>query len=268
MLNRMTLMLIGGALFCGCADSPENTAEDRNKPAPTSETKPVSQESADDKDVKATAIDHKFEDPHEVLVPGQITVDLMGMAVPKRAEALGQKFKQAMAKDPNWLLEYSKKNKNRKPGTPLPYDAKMGLSKAEYEEFLVLSKKMTMQKQKEIPLIITAKGDDVFVLHGGKELSDFTGIEIDLKNEQVQTPFGTLTKRSIINAPEHTALGAWNGIQWMMEKPDPNGITGTVAKLAVGKLKQSGRCVIYYDVRKATPDAKTRISHVLNYDAP
>lgn len=33
-----------------------------------------------------------------------------------------------------------------------------------------------------------------------------------------------------------------------------SGIGGMVARLAVGKLKQSGQCVIYYDVRKISLD--------------
>lgn len=105
-------------------------------------------------------------------------------------------------------------------------------------------------------------------MDGGTELSDFTGIVIDLKQDQVQSPFGTLTERSIINAPESTALGAWNGVQWKGNLTEADGVTGSVAKLAMGKIKKSGRCVIYYDVRKITPGEKTHISHILNYDAP
>ncbi|WP_299462941.1 hypothetical protein [uncultured Gimesia sp.] len=204
-------------------------------------------------------------DPHELLVPGQIMVDVMGLAVPKRAEEIGQKFKQALAKNPDWVLEHSK---NKKPGEPLPYDERMGISKEEYEEFLKLSQKTTMRKMSEAPLIITQKEDDVFELDGGTELSDFTGMVIDLKQDQVQSPFGILAERSIINAPESTALGAWNGVQWKGNPSGANGATGAVAKLAIGKIKKSGRCVIYYDVRKITPGEKTHISHILNYDAP
>ena len=260
MLNQMTLILISVAIFCGCSDSAQDVVPEAKPSVSSAQKKPASPPPSGTK----PATDQEFNNPRDVLVPGQITVDVMGMAIPKRAEELGQQFKKAIAKDPNWLLEHSKKNKNRKPGEPLPYDKRMGLTEAEYNEFITMSKKMTMQKMKEVPLIITQKGEDIFVLDGGKELSDLTGIEIDLKQDQVQTPFGVLTERSIINAPEHTALGAWNGVQWRLAQPESN----AVAKLAMGKLKQSGRCVIYYDVRKISPEEKTRISHVLNYDAP
>ena len=54
----------------------------------------------------------------------------------------------------------------------------------------------------------------------------------------------------------------------MQEDPGPDGVSGTVAKFAFGKLKQSGRCVIYYDVKHISVEGNTRISQVLNYDLP
>ncbi|QDT76623.1 hypothetical protein GmarT_00450 [Gimesia maris] len=250
-LNRFTILTCSVIFCCSCSDA------EQAEPAPSLE-KP---EASAIESVSSPAV----IDPHDLIVPGTLTVDVMGLAVPKRAEEIGRKFKQALAKNPDWFLEHSK---NKKPGEPLPHDERMGISKEEYEEFLKLSQKTTMRKMKEAPLIITQKEEDVFELDGGTELSDFTGIVIDLKQDQVQSPFGTLTERSIINAPESTALGAWNGVQWKGNLTEADGVTGSVAKLAMGKIKKSGRCVIYYDVRKITPGEKTHISHILNYDAP
>ena len=192
-------------------------------------------------------------------------MDLMEIAAPPRANELGQRLQQAARANPDWWLEHVKK---AKPGEPLPYDSRIGLTDSEYNEFLALSKKMTTQKKAESTLTVAAKDDDVYVFNGGHALPDFNGIEIDLTNDVVRTPFGVLTERSEINAPEDSALGAWIGTQWKLERPGSNGITGTIAKLAVGKLTQSGRCVIYYDVKHVSLDGRTRISHVLNYDVP
>lgn len=266
-MNRITLLLICSSIFYGCADSTQNTTSEEKTTIPASQTKTASQSPSDTKPVS----DNKLIDPYNLLVPGTITVDVMAVGGTPRANELGKKVKQAIAKNPSWFAEHNKKHrKNMKPGEPLPYDERMGLSKSEYKEFLMLSKKMTTQKIKQVPLIITKKGDDTFVLDGGKELSDLTGIEIDLKNDQVQTPFGILAKRSIVNASERSALGAWTGVRWELEQLDSNSGTGTVASLAIGKIKQSGMYVFYYDVRKVMPDAKAkiRISHILKYNTP
>jgi hypothetical protein len=259
-LNRVALTLIIGVLSCGCADPPEATTDEVAQPTSIPGPNSIPKQGSAATRVEA----YEFRGPRDVMVEGRLTVDVMEIASPPRASELAQRLQQAAREDPDWWREHVKK---AEPGEPLPYDSRLGLSEAEYKEFLALSNKMTTQKKAEATLIIT-EDNDVYVLDGGQALADFTGIEIDLDNDLVRTPFGVLTKRTEIEASEGSALGAWAGTQWRLEDPDSNGIVGTVAKLAVGKLKQSGRCVIYYDVRKISPGGKKRISHVLNYDVP
>lgn len=51
-----------------------------------------------------------------------------------------------------------------------------------------------------------------------------------------------------------------------MEKVEEGPIRGTVVKFALGKLKQNGRGILYYDVKEVTEKSKLRIDHVLLYD--
>lgn len=253
--------LVIGLTFCGCSDGPRGTTAQIAKPAPTPSTNSAPKQLS----AAIRPKTRKFTGPHDVIVEGRFAVDVMQMVGPPRANELAQRLQQVVRANPDWWLEHVKKSK---PGEPLPYDARLGLSEAEYDEFLVLSSKMTTQKKDEAMLIVAKKNDDAYVFDGGQALPDFTGIEIDLKNDWVRTPFGVLTERSEIDASDASALGAWVGTEWKLVKLDANGVTGTIAKLAVGQLKRSGRCVIYYDVKKISPDGKTRIAHVLNYDVP
>lgn len=258
MLTRIVLILL--VAVAGCAESAKPQSADAPNSTPTSD-KPR----AEAKEPAATSASHEFNGPHEVFFAGRLTVDVMEMMAPQRATELAQRLQQAARENPEWWPEHVKKAKR---GEPLPYDSRLGLSKAEYDEFLTLSKQMVAQRKSETTLAITVTEDGVYVLDGGEALSDLTGIEIDLKMDVVRTPFGDAKKRSEINAKDGSPLGAWNGVQWKLEAPDANGMTGTVVKLAVGKLESSGRAVLYYDVRKIGRDGKTRISHVLNYDLP
>jgi hypothetical protein len=260
-LFRIAFPLLIGLVFCGCSDLPEPTIGDVEKQASTVRSNPAAE-----RPTAATAtISHTFDAPRDVVREGRVIVDVMEIGGPPRANELAQRLQQAARENPDFWLEHLRK---AKPGEPLPYNPRLGLSEAEYTELLTLSKKLTTRKKAEATLVVTTEDDEVYVLDGGQALPDFTGIVIDLKNDLVRTPFGILTERSEIDAPDDTALGAWVGTQWKLEKPDPSGIAGTVAKLAVGRLKRSGRCVIYYDVRRISLDGKTRISHILNYDTP
>jgi hypothetical protein len=258
LLSRAVATLVIGLMLCGCSDAPHATSDEVAKPASTSEPDAVPKR-------PSTAITklQEFDGPHDVIVEGRLTVDIMQIVGPPRLIEFGQRIQQAVRANPDWWLQQVE---NRTLGEPLPYDPRLGLSKAEYDEFLAM--KMATQKKAEATLVVTKKEDNVYVFDGGRALPDFTGIEIDLKNDVVRTPFGVLTERSEIDASKDSALGAWVGTQWKTEKLDVNGITGTVAKLAVGKLKPSDRGVIYYDVKNVSLDGKIRISHVLNYDLP
>jgi len=74
----------------------------------------------------------------ESLLPADGTVmDVMELKAPPRLEELAAKLQQTVAKDPEWWLAHVRK---AKPGEPIPYDARLGLSKEEFDEFLSLAK--------------------------------------------------------------------------------------------------------------------------------
>ena len=203
----------------------------------------------------------EFTDPVDVIRPGTLKVDVMELAAAPRLTELGKRLKNAVRGNPDWFVELLDQTE---PGEPIPYDARMGISRADYEDFLAF--KMTAQKRSTATLTIRSRDKDSLVFDGGQDLADLTDIAIDLKNDVVQTPFGVLTKRGEINAPEDSALGAWVGTEWRLEKDEPSRVI--VASLSVGKLTQSGRGVLYYDVKQLKPNGtKSRISHILNFDS-
>lgn len=205
----------------------------------------------------------EFRRPEDVISEGRFTVDILELVAPARLNELALRFQQAAQENQEWFLEHVQK---AAPGQPLPYDARFGLTESEYAEFLELSKVMTMQKTSEATLKIASIGDGAYQLDGGRKLADFTGIVIDLKNDRVQTPFGDLTEKSVVNSTEKSAIGLWTGVQWKLDAFDEEKMDGVIAKFSVGKLNETGRCVIYYDVRAIGSDGQARITHVLNFD--
>jgi hypothetical protein len=80
----------------------------------------------------ATGI-HGFTDPRDIIVAGSVTVDVMDISAPPRIREILQRFQKAIEQNPSWLLEAVKESRS---GGPLRYDPRMGLSEAEYKEFL------------------------------------------------------------------------------------------------------------------------------------
>ncbi len=107
-------------------------------------------------------------------------------------------------------------------------------------------------------MAIRANGDDSYLLDGGDTLPDLTGIVIDLKKDLVKTPYGVAQTRTAVDAPDTSAFGAWTGVEWK----------GEDVTFALGRLKATGRAVLWYDVMSDTGKGPVALMRVLNYDVP
>lgn len=199
----------------------------------------------------------------EDLLPADGTaMDVMELKAPPRLEELTKKLRRAVAKEPDWWLAHLKK---AKPGEPLPYDARLGLTKEEYGEYLRLARKMTLTKVKTAKVQVKRAGGRV-VLSFGEDLPGFKEVILDLKADTVTTPFGVMTERSRIRASGgQKATGPWDGIQWKFARSEEEPPRLTLVTFALGKLKGSGRGILYYDVKQGGEKSRTGFSYVLQY---
>jgi hypothetical protein len=187
----------------------------------------------------------------------------MELKAPPRLEELMKRLQEAAAKDPDWWLAHIQKAKK---GEPLPYDERLGLTKAEYEEMSDLDKKMTLGKVKTAKVRVSREGQRS-VLSFGDELPGLKEVVLDLKADTVTTSFGVTTDRSEIKASEgQKATGPWDGIQWKLQKFEEQPMRATSVKFALGKLKESGRGILYYDVKQIGEKSKNVFYYVLVYD--
>lgn len=203
-------------------------------------------------------------DPRSYIHEGRFMADVMAPVAPPRMAELTARLQQAAKDNPEWFREQVKL---AKPGEPLPYDSRMGLSQAEYSDFIAMSGQMTMEKQGEGEISIIAMGDGVFTIDGGPRLPDLAGVQIDFARKEVRTPHGVAKEQAPVNASAGSALGAWTGVEWKMSRLNPQTKAGASVKFALGTLQPSGRSVIYYNVTKLDPAGNARILLVLNYDA-
>jgi hypothetical protein len=177
---------------------------------------------------------------------------------------LTKKLQEAAAKDPDWWQAHVKK---AKPGEPLPYDPKMGLTKEEYKEYLDLGNTLGLTKLKTVMVRVKQDGTRV-TLTFGDGLPGLKEAVINLKDDTVVTPYGVATSRSVIKAsPGQKATGPWDGIQWNLEDVNLATAKGTIVKFAIGRLKDTERGIIYYDVKQITDDSRIALHYVLFYDS-
>lgn len=167
---------------------------------------------------------------------------------PPRLQELAGRIQQAARADPEWFRQHVAASK---PGQPLPYDARLGVTEEEYREFLALSTTLEYRPALTVPLALMStpagwRVPDDFAL------PSLRGLEIDTVGDVIRTGYGALATRDKVEASEQQhATGRWSGPEWMLETLDPATLTGVVARFAVGKLEASGLTLVYFNAKEA-----------------
>jgi len=199
----------------------------------------------------------------DLLPPDGAAVDVMELRAPLRLEELTKKLQQAVANDPDWWRGHVQR---ARPGEPLPYDARLGLTQKEYTEYLSLAEKITLTKVRVAKVEVKRDGERI-VLSFGDDLPGLREAVLDLKADTVTTPFGITTNRKRIRASEgQKVTGSWDGLQWKLEEIEEEPARVTSVKFALGRMKESGRGILYYDVKQISEKLRTEFYHILQYD--
>jgi hypothetical protein len=201
-----------------------------------------------------------------VLPAGTLRMDAMNVAAAPRMVELSQKLQAAVRQNEAW---YQQHLRTRRPGEPLPYDARLGLTREEYDEFLRLAGSLELRKVAEVSLVVRATGARL-VFDGGTEMPELTGVAIDLEADQLVTPLATITgSREVHNDDEGAALGTYDWRTWSHEELSADGRDGKVVSLSVGRLRKSGRGIIHSEMRQVQDGRQTsRVIRTLFYDVP
>ncbi len=143
--------------------------------------------------------------------------DIVTVVPPEEIHNYLKKVDEASRKDPAWFEEHSKK---ARPGVPLPYDPKLGLSEAEYAEYLKLWDSRKFVSQAKVTIMLNDLGEDVWQLSVSGPGMPIRLLRYNAKDDAWKSSNGALKRIKDINADERSILGGWRGKEWKMEKED------------------------------------------------
>lgn len=173
----------------------------------------------------------------DVPVKGHIGVVLPPIEIDKYIA----KVEAAARKDPKWFREYSA---GSKPGLPLPYDERLGLTKTEYEEYLALWDKRAFKEGEEVLLMLRETSENSWSVTATGSASTFTTLRFSPKSGDFHSPNGELKRIADINADASSILGAWKGMEWKFEEETSLG--KTKENFALGRLADGKFGLIVY----------------------
>ena len=184
----------------------------------------------------------------ELLPLGDVQVEVLQPWSPPRLAVLTEKLQTAARADPEWFRSHAA---SAPPGEALPYHPKLGLTEAEYHEFLALADSTEMRPARAGMLALESTPTGWRVADRST-ITALRGLQVDTVANVIHSSFGILVAADpIAPSDDQRATGPWGGPRWALEALDAT-VTGTVATFAIGRLSASRHRVVYFDAKRAT----------------
>jgi hypothetical protein len=168
---------------------------------------------------------------------------------PPEIEKYLNKVEVAARKDPGWFREHSA---NAKPGAPLPYDERLGLTKTEYDEYLVLWNKREFKSMEEVMLLLRKSAGDTWSILSTGNASTLSTFRYQEKDDTFRSPNGELKRIDDIAADANSILGEWTGQEWKFE--EETGLGKTKENLAIGRFADKKYGLIVYRAQELSSE--------------
>ncbi len=166
--------------------------------------------------------------------------ELVVVLPPKEIQTYINKVKEASKNDPVWFKEYSEKSK---PGIPLPFDEKLGLTQSEYQKYRELWDKREFKAIQPVGLRLE-EVDGKWKIRATGEAARLSLLRYLPAEDVVQSTNGKLARIEDIDAPAESILGAWKGYEWKFE--EETGLSKVKENFAIGETADKKFVLIVY----------------------
>lgn len=182
-----------------------------------------------------------------LLPAGALAVEVLSPWSPQRLALLTSRVQQAAAANPGWFRTAAAA---AAPGRPMAYDARLGLSREEYDELLALTDSVTVRPSGTGTVVVESTPFG-WRLASTTSIPSLRGLEVDTVASVVRTTFGELASGSPIRpSAAQKATGPWQASRWELTTLDSQGTTGVSATFAIGRFVDTRRGILYLNARR------------------
>lgn len=192
----------------------------------------------------------RADGPLDAYLPKSGTIEghVMTLSVAPEDQAIDRQFRAAVANNMDW---FKKAVTGNRAGQPLPYDRRMGITEAQYQQL----QHMKADFHAGAPITIKVEHTDGKVSFASSDpaAAGLTKVTFPASETVAETPYGKLDIFNRIHQDDaRSPLGAWTGAEWAHVAPSqdasPDHSDKPSAKIAFGKREPSGQGVMYYQV--------------------
>jgi len=200
-----------------------------------------------------------------LITEGPVKLDVMKIVPSNRATVLRVKMELALVENRDWYLQYAK---SAKPGEPLPYDSRFGVTEAEYAEMLEEHKKNALVKDSSIDARIVIQ-HNIARIESDKPLGEsLLKLRINLANNELTSIDGKVGAATYTsNDAADTPVGPWQGYSWKVKNQNEDFSNASRFSLEILRRKQNGRVIwVFSDSKLVDREVERNYSVTFEYD--
>lgn len=166
---------------------------------------------------------------------------------PAEIEKYVGKVEENAAKDPKWFAEYSK---TAKPGVPLPFHEKLGLTKEEYDTYISLWNKREFKVAQEVALILRMGSQGRWNIAASGAAAPISTMRYSIKDDDWKSSNGLMKRLKDIDADPMSILGGWKGKEWKFE--EETSLSKLKENFAIGSTNDGKYHLLVYRAQEIT----------------
>ncbi|CAM3779793.1 hypothetical protein DEFR109230_11715 [Deinococcus frigens] len=192
-----------------------------------------------------------------LLTPSKNTVEILKIAFSDDVLALEARVLEVIKDRPDWYLELFEQTPT---GDPLPYDARFGISEAEYQRLRTARRNITVLGCSTITLMTVEAVPGQVYLRGGPGLDGLNGVSFRPRPGGiywVNTRIGTAGGQRAFVTDDNDTLGVRAGYTWVLGAPRDGQPNNQNAVLNFSR-DQTGRLILGYYLQERRDGQEVR----------
>lgn len=185
----------------------------------------------------------QYLEPDKVTKGEVVKVDISSEFVKFR-----QLLDQAQKADPEWYKKLQEKAGEENPIPP--YDAKLGMTKTEYDKYVGLWEQRSYKRVEdgEVNLILTQDGENDWVINVSGKGMPISLLKYVPAKDQFESSNGSLLRIEDIKSPKESIYREWNGHEWRFF--NDGDLVKTKENLAIGRTADGRYGILIYSLQE------------------
>ncbi|MCF7731160.1 MAG: hypothetical protein K9N23_05715 [Akkermansiaceae bacterium] len=168
---------------------------------------------------------------------------------PREIDRYIAKVEAAARLDPKWFKDFTAK---AKPGVPLPFDPKLGLTQEEYDDYRKLWAKREFKRKEEVLILLRKGAGGSWTITATGSAGCISTLRYNEATDSFNSPNGELKRIEDIKADADSILGGWVGKEWKFQEETTLG--KSKENFAIGRLEGSGHGLLVYRFQEVSSE--------------